>query len=222
MLNADDARRASEAGARFAVSLATSDGASLQGLGLPCCRVCNVWQRTALADGFSFLKLFPAEAGWHPAAQGVASRLGSSFAPRGHARPRPQLPGFAQCALRGWLVVDACRRHAPAAGAYHPDGTRHTRFARASLRARWGLPPVPAHLHAAPSSRLGRCPSAAGECARCAGMDHPGPLPLACAQHAKDLSPSRLLFGEPGHCLPRSTPAALGLPPAAALAPSGL
>ena len=129
VLNADDARRASEAGARFAVSPGyTSDvGNACKGLGLPLLPgVATSGEiMAALADGFSFLK---------------------QLLRHGRHQPshRPQLPGFAQCALRGWLVVDACRRHAPGRlGAYHPVGTRHTRFARASLRARWGrgLPP---------------------------------------------------------------------------------
>ncbi len=151
VLNADDARRASEAGARFAVSPGyTSEvGGACKDLNLPLLPGVATSSEimAALADGFSFLKLFPAEAaGGIPLLKAWASPFGQvSFCPRGHQPGhRPQLPGFAQCALRGWLVVDACRRHAPGRlGAYHPVGTRHTRFARASLRARWGrgLPP---------------------------------------------------------------------------------
>ena len=64
VLNADDARRASEAGARFAVSPGyTSDvGNACKGLGLPLLPgVATSGEiMAALADGFSFLKLLPA------------------------------------------------------------------------------------------------------------------------------------------------------------------
>jgi len=66
VLNADDARRASEAGARFAVSPGyTSEvGSACKGLSLPLLPGVATSSEimAALADGFSFLKLFPAEA----------------------------------------------------------------------------------------------------------------------------------------------------------------
>jgi len=155
VLNADDARRASEAGARFAVSPGyTSDvGHACKGLGLPLlaasARCGHVQRNHGRAGRWVLVPQAVSGRGcwWYPLAQGVGQSVwAGELLPHGGHQPghRPQLPGFAQCALRGWLVVDACRRHAPGRlGAYHPVGTRHTRFARASLRARWGrgLPP---------------------------------------------------------------------------------
>ena len=89
VLNADDARRASEAGARFAVSPGyTSDvGHACKGLGLPLLPgVATSGEiMAALADGFSFLKLFPAEAaGGIPLLKAWASPFGQvSFCPTG-------------------------------------------------------------------------------------------------------------------------------------------
>lgn len=89
VLNADDARRASEAGARFAVSPGyTSDvGNACKGLGLPLLPgVATSGEiMAALADGFSFLKLFPAEAaGGIPLLKAWASPFGQvSFCPTG-------------------------------------------------------------------------------------------------------------------------------------------
>ena len=89
VLNADDARRASEAGARFAVSPGyTSDvGHACKGLGLPLLPGVATSSEimAALADGFSFLKLFPAEAaGGIPLLKAWASPFGQvSFCPTG-------------------------------------------------------------------------------------------------------------------------------------------
>ena len=66
VLNADDARRASEAGARFAVSPGYTPevGSACKALDLPLLPgvATSSEVMAALADGFSFLKLFPAEA----------------------------------------------------------------------------------------------------------------------------------------------------------------
>ncbi|MFT4242304.1 MAG: bifunctional 4-hydroxy-2-oxoglutarate aldolase/2-dehydro-3-deoxy-phosphogluconate aldolase [Acidovorax sp.] len=66
VLHADDARRASEAGARFAVSPGYTPevGSACKALGLPLLPGVATSSEimAALADGFSFLKLFPAEA----------------------------------------------------------------------------------------------------------------------------------------------------------------
>ncbi|PJI99021.1 2-keto-3-deoxy-phosphogluconate aldolase [Acidovorax sp. 69] len=89
VLNADDARRASEAGARFAVSPGyTSEvGSACKGLGLPLLPGVATSSEimAALADGFSFLKLFPAEAvGGIPLLKSWASPFGQvSFCPTG-------------------------------------------------------------------------------------------------------------------------------------------
>ena len=89
VLHADDARRASEAGARFAVSPGyTSEvGRACQGLNLPLLPGVATASEimAALADGFAFLKLFPAEAvGGIPLLQAWASPFGQvSFCPTG-------------------------------------------------------------------------------------------------------------------------------------------
>lgn len=89
VLNADDARRASEAGARFAVSPGyTSEvGGACKGLNLPLLPGVATSSEimAALADGFSFLKLFPAEAaGGIPLLKAWASPFGQvSFCPTG-------------------------------------------------------------------------------------------------------------------------------------------
>ena len=133
VLNADDARRASEAGARFAVSPGyTSDvGHACRGLA---CRCCRAWPRPAKSwprwPMGSFLKAVSGRAaGGIPLLRRAwASPFGQvTSAPRGRQpNHRPQLPGaVAQCALRGWLVVDACRRHAPGTDCITQIGTRH-------------------------------------------------------------------------------------------------
>ena len=70
VLNADDARRASEAGARFAVSPGyTSDvGNACRGLACRCCRAVATSGEimAALADGFSFLAVSGRGCWWHP------------------------------------------------------------------------------------------------------------------------------------------------------------
>ena len=89
VLNADDARRASEAGARFAVSPGyTSEvGSACKGLNLPLLPGVATSSEimAALADGFSFLKLFPAEAvSGIPLLKSWASPFGQvSFCPTG-------------------------------------------------------------------------------------------------------------------------------------------
>ena len=89
VLNADDARRASEAGARFAVSPGyTSEvGGACKDLNLPLLPGVATSSEimAALADGFSFLKLFPAEAaGGIPLLKAWASPFGQvSFCPTG-------------------------------------------------------------------------------------------------------------------------------------------
>lgn len=89
VLNADDARRASEAGARFAVSPGYTPevGAACKALGLPLLPGVATSSEimAALADGFSFLKLFPAEAvGGIPLLKSWASPFGQvSFCPTG-------------------------------------------------------------------------------------------------------------------------------------------
>jgi 2-dehydro-3-deoxyphosphogluconate aldolase/(4S)-4-hydroxy-2-oxoglutarate aldolase len=143
VLHADDARRASEAGARFAVSPGyTSEvGRACQGLNLPLLPGVATASEimAALADGFSFLKLFPAEAvGGIPLLKAWASPFGQvSFCPTGGISPdhRPQLPGAAQRALRGRFVAHARRCGACwRLGAHHPAGT-----GRAGLGAWWRL-----------------------------------------------------------------------------------
>ena len=144
VLNADDARRASEAGARFAVSPGyTSEvGGACKDLNLPLLPgVATSSENHGRAGRWVLVPQAVSGRGcwWHPLAQGVGQSVwAGELLPHGRHQPshRPQLPGFAQCALRGRLVVDACRRHAPGRlGAHHPVGTRHPRFARASLRA---------------------------------------------------------------------------------------
>ena len=124
VLHADDARRASEAGARFAVSPGyTSEvGRACQGLNLPLL--------PGVADGFSFLKLFPAEAvGGIPLLKAWASPFGQvNFCPTGGITPitAPNylaLPNV-RCVGGSWLTpADAVR-----AG----DWARITQLARAA------------------------------------------------------------------------------------------
>ena len=121
VLNADDARRASEAGARFAVSPGyTSDvGNACKGLGLPLLPgVATSGEiMAALADGFSFLKLFPAEAaGGIPLLKAWASPFGQvSFCPTGGITPATApnylaLPNV-RCVGGSWLTpADAMRQ----------------------------------------------------------------------------------------------------------------
>lgn len=121
VLNADDARRASEAGARFAVSPGyTSDvGNACKGLGLPLLPgVATSGEiMAALADGFSFLKLFPAEAaGGIPLLKAWASPFGQvSFCPTGGisqttASNYLALPNV-RCVGGSWLTpADAMRQ----------------------------------------------------------------------------------------------------------------
>lgn len=132
VLNADDARRASEAGARFAVSPGyTSDvGNACKGLGLPLLPgVATSGEiMAALADGFSFLKLFPAEAaGGIPLLKAWASPFGQvSFCPTGGITPATApnylaLPNV-RCVGGSWLTpADAIRQG---------DWARITQFAR--------------------------------------------------------------------------------------------
>ena len=120
VLNADDARRASEAGARFAVSPGyTSEvGSACKRQGLPLLPgvATSSEVMAALADGFSFLKLFPAEAaGGVPLLKAWASPFGQvSFCPTGGitAATAPNylaLPNV-RCVGGSWLTpADAVR-----------------------------------------------------------------------------------------------------------------
>ncbi len=89
VLNADDARRASEAGARFAVSpgYTAEVGSACKRLDLPLLPGVATSSEimAALADGFSFLKLFPAEAvGGIPLLKSWTSPFGQvAFCPTG-------------------------------------------------------------------------------------------------------------------------------------------
>ena len=128
VLHADDARRASEAGARFAVSPGyTSEvGGACKGLNLPLLPGVATSSEimAALADGFSFLKLFPAEAaGGIPLLKAWASPFGQvSFCPTGGIS-LATAPNY--LALRGRFVADARRRRARGRlGAHHPAGAR--------------------------------------------------------------------------------------------------
>lgn len=114
VLNADDARRASEAGARFAVSPGyTSEvGSACKSLHLPLLPGVSTSSEImmALADGFSFLKLFPAEAvGGIPLLKSWASPFGQvSFCPTGGINtttaPRYlELPNV-RCVGGSWLT----------------------------------------------------------------------------------------------------------------------
>ena len=134
VLHADDARRASEACARFAVSPGyTSEvGRACQGLKLPLLPGVATASEimAALADGFAFLKLFPAEAvGGIPLLKAWASPFGQvSFCPTGGITPitAPNylaLPNV-RCVGGSWLTpADAVR-----AG----DWARITQLARAA------------------------------------------------------------------------------------------
>lgn len=120
VLNADDARRASEAGARFAVSPGyTSEiGSACKWLNLPLLPGVATSSEImrALADGFSFLKLFPAEAvGGIPLLKSWASPFGAvSFCPTGGitaatASQYLALPNV-RCVGGSWLTpADAVR-----------------------------------------------------------------------------------------------------------------
>ena len=106
VLNADDARRASEAGARFAVSPGyTSEvGSACKRLDLPLLPGVATSSEimAALADGFSFLKLFPAEAaGGIPLLKAWASPFGQvSFCPTG---------GISQATAANYLALPNVR-----------------------------------------------------------------------------------------------------------------
>ena len=106
VLNADDARRASEAGARFAVSPGyTSEvGSACKRLDLPMLPGVATSSEimAALADGFSFLKLFPAEAaGGIPLLKAWASPFGQvSFCPTG---------GISQATAANYLALPNVR-----------------------------------------------------------------------------------------------------------------
>lgn len=140
VLNADDARRASEAGARFAVSPGYTPevGTACKALGLPLLPgvATSSEVMAALADGFSFLKLFPAEAaGGIPLLKAWASPFGAvSFCPTGGITQAtaPQylaLPNV-RCVGGSWLTpADAVR-----AG----DWARITELARATQALRTG------------------------------------------------------------------------------------
>lgn len=120
VLNADDARRASEAGARFAVSPGYTPevGAACKALQLPLLPGVSTSSEimAALGDGFSFLKLFPAEAaGGMPLLKAWASPFGAvNFCPTGGITPAtaPQylaLPNV-RCVGGSWLTpADAVR-----------------------------------------------------------------------------------------------------------------
>ena len=120
VLNADDARRASEAGARFAVSPGYSSevGGACRALNLPLLPGVATSSEimAALADGFSFLKLFPAEAvGGIPLLKAWASPFSQvSFCPTGgitnaSAAHYLALPNV-RCVGGSWLTpADAVR-----------------------------------------------------------------------------------------------------------------
>ena len=141
VLNADDARRASEAGARFAVSPGyTSDvGNACKGLGLPLLPgVATSGEiMAALADGFSFLKLFPAEAaGGIPLLKAWASPFGQvSFCPTGGIS-QATAPNYlalpnVRCVGGSWLTpADAMRQ---ADWARITPLSRHTHSLRAPV-----------------------------------------------------------------------------------------
>ncbi|MCM2347590.1 bifunctional 4-hydroxy-2-oxoglutarate aldolase/2-dehydro-3-deoxy-phosphogluconate aldolase [Acidovorax soli] len=139
VLNAHDARRASEAGARFAVSpgYTLEVGNTCKALRLPLLPGVATASEVmaALADGFSFLKLFPAEAvGGIPLLKAWASPFGPvGFCPTGGitsitAPHYLALPNV-RCVGGSWLTpLDAVR-----AG----DWARITQLARSAqgLRA---------------------------------------------------------------------------------------
>jgi len=134
VLNADDARRASEAGARFAVSPGYTPevGSACKALDLPLLPgvATSSEVMAALADGFSFLKLFPAEAvGGMALLKSWASPFGGvAFCPTGGITPA-SAPGYlalpnVRCVGGSWLTPqDAVR-----AG----DWARITTLARAA------------------------------------------------------------------------------------------
>lgn len=140
VLNGDDARRASEAGARFAVSPGYTPevGAACKALHLPLLPgvATSSEVMAALADGFSFLKLFPAEAaGGMPLLKAWASPFGAvSFCPTGGITQATAphylaLPNV-RCVGGSWLTpADAVR-----AG----DWARITELARATQALRTG------------------------------------------------------------------------------------
>jgi len=138
VLNADDARRASEAGARFAVSPGyTSEvGHACKALNLPLLPGVATSSEimAALADGFTFLKLFPAEAvGGIPLLKSWASPFGQiSFCPTGGitnatARNYLALPNV-RCVGGSWLT--------PADAVRSGDWARITELARATQALR--------------------------------------------------------------------------------------
>jgi 2-dehydro-3-deoxyphosphogluconate aldolase/(4S)-4-hydroxy-2-oxoglutarate aldolase len=138
VLNADDARRASDAGARFAVSPGyTSEvGSACKGLELPLLPGVATSSEimTALADGYQFLKLFPAEAvGGIPMLKSWASPFGQvSFCPTGGitqatAANYLALPNV-RCVGGSWLT--------PADAVRDGDWKRITELARATLSLR--------------------------------------------------------------------------------------
>ena len=134
VLNADDARRASEAGARFAVSpgYTSAVGSACKALGLPLLPGVATSSEimAALADGFSFLKLFPAEAvGGIPLLKSWASPFGAvGFCPTGgitHATASDYLvlPNV-RCVGGSWLT--------PAESVRAGDWARITALAQAA------------------------------------------------------------------------------------------
>jgi len=134
VLNADDARRASEAGARFAVSpgYTSAVGSACKALGLPLLPGVATSSEimAALADGFSFLKLFPAEAvGGIPLLKSWASPFGTvGFCPTGgitHATASDYLalPNV-RCVGGSWLT--------PAESVRAGDWARITALAQAA------------------------------------------------------------------------------------------
>ena len=134
VLNADDARRAQAAGAQFAVSpgYTAQVGAACRGLGLPLLPgVATSGEiMAALADGYDFLKLFPAQAvGGLGLLKAWASPFGQvGFCPTGGitsstAAHYLALPNV-RCVGGSWLT--------PADAVQQGDWARITQLARAT------------------------------------------------------------------------------------------
>lgn len=134
VVNADDARRASEAGARFAVSPGYTPGvgSACKALGLPLLPGVSTSSEimAAMADGYTFLKLFPAEAvGGIPLLKAWASPFaGASFCPTGGITPATaptylSLPNV-RCVGGSWLT--------PAESVRAGDWARITALAQAA------------------------------------------------------------------------------------------
>ncbi|MCW8166564.1 bifunctional 4-hydroxy-2-oxoglutarate aldolase/2-dehydro-3-deoxy-phosphogluconate aldolase [Verminephrobacter aporrectodeae subsp. tuberculatae] len=141
VLDADDARRASAAGARFAVSPGYTQqvGDACKALKLPLLPGVATSSEimAALSDGFSFLKLFPAEAaGGIPLLKSWASPFGQvSFCPTGGIGPATApdylaLPNV-RCVGGSWLT--------PADAVRSGDWARITALARAAQALRGAM-----------------------------------------------------------------------------------